>query len=147
LLNAALAEPPNIRIRDIMVDHCDQILAVGLFGLILRGTPESGFAKVGFRGDDQTLLSVTRYREQVILASDFMLHLFDGHRLTTLRPLVDPATNAGVPVPLRVQGFDDLLIYFDAKHGVSLWNGDGWTKQKMPSALFSRTFDPAQLND
>jgi hypothetical protein len=137
--------PEDIQINDLFVEAGGRVWVVGVSGLILRGTPQDGLTRIGFHGDDLTLLSVTQFRGETIMASHYMLHRFDGHRLTTLRPVVDPAVNRGIPVPLRVQGFDDALIYFDAKHGVSHWDGNTWTKLEIPAALLSRVFDPAQF--
>ncbi len=109
--------PEDIHIRNLYLDPAGKVWITGVHGLILRGTPEDGFQRLGFHGDTQTLLSATSFRGEMILASDYALHRFDGHRLAPLKPrLNDPFLNRNTPTPLKLQtGGCDVLLRLQAR--------------------------------
>jgi hypothetical protein len=133
--------PENIHIRDIYVDPNGRVWIAGVDGLIMRGTPEIGFERLDYGGDTTTLISLTWFRDELIAASDYGLHRFNGHILSPLRPLIDPKINNGVPTPLKVQSVGDVMFYFDYKHGVSRWDGETWDRIDIPPALLEREFN------
>ena len=133
--------PENISIRDLYVDPEQHVWITGLEGLILRGDPRSGFQRLGFHGDSEALLSAAWFRDELILTTDDGLRRFDGHKLKTLKPVLNNALiNRNVPVPLRVQAVDNRITYFDAKHGVAHWDGNSWNWTEIPKELFKRDF-------
>jgi hypothetical protein len=125
----------------IYVETVDQVWIVGTGGLILSGNARSGFRNVSFHGDrDKNLVSVTKFGDRVVIASDYALHWFDGHLLTPLKPKLSPFINKGVPTPLKVQAVDDVLFYFDYKHGVHRYDGENWEEIVIPPELLEREF-------
>lgn len=76
----------------------------------------------------------------MVIASDYALHWFDGHMLSSLKPSLDPTINKNVPNPVKVQAVDDILFYFDSKHGVQRFDGHEWTPIEIPAELFERDF-------
>ena len=133
--------PPEAHILDMFVDPAGQVWLSGYGGLMMRGTPEDGFQRLGFHGDTQTLLSATEFGNEMIFASDYALHRFDGHRLTPLKPkLNDPFRNRNTPTPLALQTVGDVMFYFDYKHGVCRWDGETWDWIEFPPGLLDREF-------
>ena len=132
--------PVPAELRDVFVETSQRVWAVGGGGAILLGNAQDGFRDVSFHGDTETLLSVTRFRDEIIVASDYSLHRFDGHRLTPLKPKIDPKVNRGVPTPLKVQAVNDVMFYFDYKHGVMRWDGETWESILIPPELLESEF-------
>lgn len=133
-------EPTPATLADIFVEASDRIWAVGHNGVILVGNAAYGFQDVSFKGDDESLISITKFNDRMVVASSYGLHWFDGHRLTPLRPVLGSAINDGVPNPLKVQAVDNLLFYFDSKHGVHTFDGDRWSEIAIPPELLERDF-------
>jgi hypothetical protein len=133
--------PTKAVLRSIWVKSQSEIWIVGSNGAILKGNRNSGFKDVSFHGDqDKNLNSITGFRDRVVIASDYALHWFDGHILMPLKPKIDPSINKGVPTPLKVQAVDDVLFYFDYKHGVHRFDGENWEEIIIPSELLERNF-------
>ena len=132
--------PTSCRITDIFVESETRIWMVGYSGVILLGNADHGFRDVSFHGDTETLVSITKFRDQMIVASSHGLHSFDGHVLSRIRPRIDPAVDNAVPSPVRVQAVDDVLFYFDYGNGVYRWDGETWTAVPIPPALLVRDF-------
>ncbi|MDD7973980.1 hypothetical protein, partial [Roseinatronobacter alkalisoli] len=133
--------PEDLHIRNIHTDPMGRIWIVGVDGLILRGRPEDGFGRLDFHGDTETLHSATWFQGELIVASGYMLHRFDGHRLTPLKPkLNDPFRNRNTPTPMKLQTVGDVMFYFDYKHGVCRWDGESWDWIDIPPALLERDF-------
>jgi hypothetical protein len=133
--------PSNETPTAIHIASPDQIWIVGTGGLILHGNARDGFKDVSFHGDrDKNLNSITKFRDRMVIASDYALHWFDGHILTPLKPKIDPSINRGVPTPLKVQAVDDILFYFDYKHGVHRFDGENWEEIVIPPELLEREF-------
>jgi hypothetical protein len=127
-------------LADIFIETKDKVWAVGGNGVILVGNAESGFQDVFFKGNSETLISITKFKNRMIIASDYALHWFDGHLLSPLKPVFDPTINQNTPTPIKVQAVDDILYYFDAKHGVHSFDGDRWTEIEIPPELLRREF-------
>jgi hypothetical protein len=128
-------------IKDVYVESENRIWMVGTDGAILVGNIAEGFKDISFHGDgDKTLLSITKYRDRMVIASDYGLHWFDGHLLSPLKPKIDPSINNGVPTPLKVHAVDDILFYFDYKHGVHRFDGENWEEILIPPELLERDF-------
>lgn len=133
--------PQAIYIRDLYQDPTGTIWIAGADGLLMRGRPGGEFERINLHGDSQTLLSLAWFRGNLIVASDYGLHRFDGHLLSPLKPVLnDPFINRGVPTPSSLQVVDDLLFYFDHKHGVCRWNGTTWDWIDIPPRLLAREF-------
>jgi len=131
----------SLRPRSIHQDPMGHIWVVGVDGLILRGRPDDGFERVDFHGDTETLIAATWFQDELIVASGYMLHRFDGHRLTPLKPkLNDPFRNRNTPTPLALQTVGDVMFYFDYKHGVCRWDGETWDWIEFPPGLLDREF-------
>jgi len=127
--------PPTV--KDILIEGPDRVWMVGSHGLILVGNAKSGFLDMGFDGDQQTLLSITRFQGRYIVASDYELHEFDGHMLSTIKPTLH---RKGRPTPFKVQAVDDVMFYFDYKQGVHRWDGKSWEEIVIPKNLLQREF-------
>lgn len=138
---ARLSVPEDCVIKGLYRDPEQRIWLLGVAGLILKGTIEGGFEKVGFRGDTETLFDAAWYRSELLIATDDGLRRFDGHKLSIVKPRLNSAAiNGNVPAPLKIQAFDNTLIYFDRKHGVCRWNGQFWSWYQMPPSLLQREF-------
>ncbi|ANL69596.1 hypothetical protein AMC82_PD00637 (plasmid) [Rhizobium phaseoli] len=132
------AEPATL--SDIFIESVDKVWAVGGNGVILFGNAEHGFQDVSFKGNDENLRSITKFKDRMVIASDYALHWFDGHLLSPLKPVLDPSINRNIPNPLKVQAVDDVLYYFDTKHGVQTFDGERWTEIEIPHELLERDF-------
>ncbi|MEO3999633.1 hypothetical protein [Mesorhizobium sp. CAU 1732] len=135
-----LSVPEDISIQNLYLDPKGRVWLTGHAGLIMRGTPQGDFEKMGFHGDDETLFSSAWFAGELIVAADNGPRRFDGHMLTPMKPLLDPSINPNVPVPLKVQAVADVLYYFDAKHGVQIRDGSGWRGIQIPHELLEREF-------
>lgn len=127
-------------LSDVLIDNPDRVWAVGNNGVILVGNARDGFQDISFKGNDENLRSITKFRDRMVIASDYALHWFDGHMLSPLKPTIDPTINKSIPTPLKVQAVDDTLYYFDSKHGVYTFNGRDWTAIDVPRELLQREF-------
>jgi hypothetical protein len=132
--------PEPATLADLYVESENRIWAVGHNGVILSGNAEDGFEDLSFAGDRDELVSITKFRERMVIASSYGLHWFDGHILTPLKPKLDPSINRSVPTPLKVQAVDDVLFYFDYKHGVHRFDGENWEEIVIPPELLERDF-------
>ncbi|MER0240399.1 hypothetical protein [Fulvimarina sp. MAC8] len=123
------------------VEYRERIWIVGSGGLILVGNPRDGFQDQSFHGDRaQSHVSITKFRDRLVIASDYRLSWFDGHILTPLKPRLEPSINGGVPTPLKVQAVDDVLWLFDYKHGILRYDGENWEDIAIPPELLERNF-------
>lgn len=132
--------PEPETLSDIFVESKDKIWAVGGNGVILFGNAEHGFQDISFKGNDENLRSITKFKDRMVIASDYALHWFDGHLLSPLKPVLDPSINRNIPNPLKVQAVDGVLYYFDTKHGVHTFDGERWTEIEIPPELLEREF-------
>ncbi|MGO7961253.1 hypothetical protein AB9E29_18295 [Rhizobium leguminosarum] len=136
-----LSLPEDCVIRGLYRDPEQRIWLLGVAGLILQGTIERGFEKVGFLGDTETLFSAAWCRSELFAATDDGLRRFDGHKLGIVKPKLNSAAiNRNIPAPLKIQSFDNTLIYFDRKHGVCRWDGQSWDWYEIPPSLLQREF-------
>ena len=133
--------PTSNLINDIFIESENRVWMVGGGGTILLGNAEHGFRYVSFHGDTENLISITKFRDRMVIASDYGLYSFDGHMLRRIKPRLDPAINRSVPTPLKVQEVDDVLFYFDYKHGVHCWDGENWSNLPIPQELLVRSFE------
>jgi hypothetical protein len=128
-------------LRSVFVERSDLVWAVGTNGAILGGDPARRLEDRSFAGDREfDHVDVTSYGGQPLIASDYMLHRFDGHILSPFRPSLDPGINGGVPHPLAVEAFGSDLVYFDRKHGIHLFDGRSWREIEIPPSLLDRKF-------
>lgn len=109
---------------------------------ILFGSAGTGFKSVPHAGRvTKNLVSIDRFRDRFIIASEFGLFEFDGHMLTRLKPrLSSSGINRNVPNLLHIQNMGDILMYFDLKHGVCRWDGETWDWIDIPDALLEHEF-------
>ncbi len=135
-----LTMPREVPLRDMFVENDQRVWIVGLEGAIFVGNPAAGFADVSFHGDRIDLYAITKFREEMIVASGYSLHRFDGHILSPLKPILDPSINNGIPTPLGLQAIDEVMFYFDYKHGVCRWDGETWDWIDIPQELLVRDF-------
>ncbi|PDT80130.1 hypothetical protein [Sinorhizobium sp. BJ1] len=132
--------PEPATLADIFIEAKDKVWAVGHNGVILQGNAEQGFQDVSFKGNSEGLISITKFKDRMVIASDYGLHCFDGHLLSPLKPVLDPSINRNIPNPIKIQAVDDVLYYFDSKHGVHSFDGNRWTEIEVPSELLEREF-------
>lgn len=132
--------PEPAALSDVFMEAPDKVWAVGDNGVILVGNAQLGFQDVSFKGNDENLRSITRFGDRMVIASDYGLHWFDGHILTPLKPVLDPSINRNIPNPIKVQAADSRLYYFDAKHGIHVYDGAEWTEIPVPPELLQRDF-------
>ncbi|AJC82965.1 hypothetical protein IE4803_PC00419 (plasmid) [Rhizobium etli bv. phaseoli str. IE4803] len=136
-----LSLPEDCMIKGLYRDPEQRIWLLSVGGLIMQGTIEGGFDKVGFHGDKETLFSAAWYRSELFVATDDGLRRFDGHKLSIVKPkLSSAAINRNVPAPLKIQSSDNTLVYFDRKHGVCRWDGLSWDWYEIPPSLLQREF-------
>lgn len=132
--------PEPATLSDIFIESAEKVWAVGGNGVILCGNAEYGFQDVSFKGNNEKLHSITKFKDRMVIASDYAVHWFDGHLLSPLKPVLDPRINRNIPNPLKVQAVDGVLYYFDSKHGVHTFDGDRWTEVEIPHELLERNF-------
>ncbi|TAU60717.1 hypothetical protein ELI13_35060 [Rhizobium ruizarguesonis] len=132
--------PEPATLSDIFIESAEKVWAVGGNGVILCGNAEHGFQDVSLKGNNEKLHSITKFKDRMVIASDYALHWFDGHLLSRLKPILDPSINRNIPNPLKVQAVDDVRYYFDSKHGVHTFDGDRWTEIEIPPELLERDF-------
>jgi hypothetical protein len=127
--------------NDVFIETSERVWICGTEGSILLGNGKDGFKDVSFHGDRSiNLVSLTKFRDRITLASDYGLHSFDGHILSTIKPKLDPFINRSVPTPFKVQAVDDVMFYFDYKHGVHRFDGENWEEITIPPELLARDF-------
>ena len=131
-----LGLPGSDVIKDAFIETPDKVWLVGTGGTLLVGNARTGFRRVDLAGFSATFLSITKISDIYVLASDYALHTFDGHRLTPLKPRLRKAP----PNPFRVQAIGDMMFYFDYKQGVHRYDGTTWTPIPIPLDLLKRTF-------
>lgn len=131
-------------IRGLHVEPDNTIWVFGVDGLILSGTVADGLSRRDFHGDTQTLIAAARFGEDMIFASDYGLHRFNGHMLSPVKPKLDPTVNDATPTPLALQSFGKTMLYADYKHGVLSWDGNTWVAFDIPTALTRRAFTGLQ---
>jgi hypothetical protein len=137
--NLELGEHPPI--NSLFVESSNNVVMVGSNGLILTGNADAGFQDVSFKGNSNlNLLSVTIFEGQILIASDHSLHSFDGHILSPIKPKFALSRLASVPTPFKIQAVDDVLFYFDYKHGVHRLDGENWEEIEIPPELLEREF-------
>ena len=129
--------PTDSVVRDIYVEAPDKLWFAGTDGLLMRGNARDGFRSMHCSEGLNHMVSFTRFRGTYICATDYALHHFDGRSLTPLKPRF---TTAAVPTPLKVQGVDDVLFYFDYKQGVFRFDGATWEQIPIPLELLDKTF-------
>ncbi|WP_299971756.1 hypothetical protein [uncultured Roseobacter sp.] len=137
---ARLPMPRDVALRNGFAERADKLWLVGLEGAIFTGNPLDGFEDVSFAGDRDDLYAITRFQNEMIIASGYALHRFDGHILSPMKPPLDPAINGGVPNPMALQTVGDTMFYFDYKHGVCRWDGTTWDWVDIPPELLEREF-------
>lgn len=133
---ARIGLPDRHSLNDIFIEASDKVWLVGFHGTILLGSALAGFQNVGFHGDTERVLSLTKLGSRYVAASDNALHWFNGHNLSPLRP----TTLSRIATPLKVQAIDDMLFYFDYNQGVHRFDGATWEEIAIPSALLERNF-------
>jgi hypothetical protein len=137
--NLELGKYPPV--NSICAESVGKIVMVGSNGLILTGNADDGFRNISFKGDSSlNLLSVTSFKGQSIIASDHGLHSFDGYILSQMKPRFGISKLPSVPTPFKVQTVDDVLFYFDYKHGVHRFDGKNWEEIVIPPELLERDF-------
>jgi hypothetical protein len=132
--------PEPATLSDVFMEAPDKVWAVGDNGVILVGNAQHGFQDVSFKGNEENLRSITRFGDRMVIASDYGLHWFDGHILTPLEPVLDPGINRNVPNPIKVQAAESHLYYFDAKHGIHVYDGAVWAEITVPPNLLQRDY-------
>lgn len=142
LKRVAIDDVAVAMLTDIHIDSPNRIWIVGSEGAILFGGAETGFQPVAHAGETtENLVSIARFLDKFVIASDYGLFEFDGHVLTRLKPrLPSFEINQNVPNPLRVQAIGDVLMYFDRKHGICRWDGNIWDWVEIPAGLLEREF-------
>ncbi|MBB5864453.1 hypothetical protein [Xanthomonas sp. 3058] len=130
--------PEPATLSDIFIETKDKVWAVGDNGVILIGNADDGFQDVSFKDNRDGLRSITKFKDRMVIASDYALHWFDGHMLSSLAPALDPTINDGIPNPVKVQAVDEILFYFDSKHGIQTFDGSAWTAIDIPAELLEQ---------
>jgi hypothetical protein len=122
-------------------ESSSKIWMVGPNGFILSGNAKQGFQPASFRVDrNLNLLSLTKFKGSLIIASDHGLHSFDGHSLSPLKPRIKPSSYPSVPTPLKVQAVGDVMFYFDYANHIHRWDGENWEEIVIPPRLLERQF-------
>lgn len=133
--------PQDIVISGLYRDEDGSVWLLGVNGLIMRSRSDGSFETLGFHGDTETLFSAARRASTLYFATDDGLRSFDGHKLKVVKPVMNsPSINQNVPVPLKIQAFGNMLVYFDRKHGVARWDGTDWKWVEIPPELLERDF-------
>lgn len=128
-------------IMAVFAESSSELWMVGPTGLILVGNARQGFQNVSVGGDRSlNFVSVTKFRDRIIIASDHGLHSFDGQRLSTIKPKINPSRYPAVPTPLKVQVVGDVMFYFDYANHIHRWDGESWEEVVIPPQLLERQF-------
>ncbi len=128
--------PNSSVIKDVYIETPDRVWLVGTGGTILVGSAKLGFKRAGSADETLTFLSITKFKDGYVVASDYALHSFDGQTLTPLKPRLRKAP----PTPFKVQAIDNTLFYFDYKQGIHRFDGTSWEVVPVPPELLQRNF-------
>ncbi len=124
-------------VKAIYAESVDRIWMVGANGAILLGNAHDGFRDLSFEGDrSATLLSITKFQDNIVIASEHGLYLFDGHYLSPIKPRL----RKRAPKPFKVQTIDGVMFYFDYALEIRRWNGISWDEVAIPKELLQRKF-------
>lgn len=127
----------NRAVSSISIEEHDLVWMAGSRGLVLRGNAREGFEEVYLDSEKTRFLSLTKYRDDYILCSNYELHRFDGKKLHPFKLEQRKKTRL---TPFKVQVVEDVLFYFDFEHGINCWDGTQWEKIAIPRGLLKRNF-------
>ena len=128
-------------ITAVFAESRSNIWMVGPSGLILVGNAKQGFQNRSAAADrNLNFLSITKFKDRIILASDHGLHSFDGRRLSLIKPKLRQSRYPSVPTPVKVQAVGDVMFYFDYANHIHRWDGKDWEEIVIPPQLLERQF-------
>jgi len=114
-----------------------EIWAAGSEGLILHGTLSGEWQRMA-TPESASFLSVTRFRGDTVLASEFGLYRLVGNDLCEFAPRIAGAAEAMPLAPWQVEAAGNALFYFDLGLGAFRLEGENWSWIKTPAELLVR---------
>lgn len=135
LVEVDVGEFSKCYFNSFFIDESDVVWLVGSGSAILHGNAKTGFVHTSLSGD-QTFISITKFGDRFIIASEDNLYYFDGKKMEAMkRPPI------GAPLrPKKVQAAGKVLFYFDYAAGVFRFDGSAWEQIQIPRALYARDF-------
>lgn len=137
----ARTPPPYAWVSAITSDERGNDYVVGSDGLVMIGTPESGFSEISSLPDREKHFSDAAYLDgDLVLTADSEMFCFDGHLAKTFTPKVKLPLGGKRVQPSAVFARDDRLYVFDYNHRVFTLIGEKWKEYVIPSELTERPF-------
>lgn len=119
----------------------DTCFILGSDGLILEGSPASGFKVVSSLIDRQYHLRAgTWYRGALVVAAHGTLLQFDGHLLTPFLPKPKVNNPPYFPQSAALLTVGESLYLFDYTMRYRVFDGEKWQNFEIPDALKERPF-------
>lgn len=137
----ARTSPPYAWLATITSDNRGNDYLVGSDGLVMIGTPESGFSEISSLPDREKHYSGAASLDgELVLIADSELFRFDGHSAKTFTPKVKLQLGSKRVQPSAVFAREDRLYLFDYGNRIfSLVEGE-WREHSIPNELLERPF-------
>ena len=122
----------NNTLYDICIAADSQVYIAGFGGVLFVSTPSGSFDDVLIRGMTETILSMTIFQGDLVLATERNVFRIRGSSAVSIAP------SLRVRSPVKVQAVQDALFYFDYRAGVFRYDQNGWTSIPIRPELTSR---------
>lgn len=138
----AKTSPPYAWLAAVTSDNRGNDYLVGSHGLVMIGTPESGFSEISSLPDREKHYSDATYLDgELVLVADSELFRFDGHLAKTFTPRVKLQLGSKRVQLSAVFAREDRLHVFDYGNRIfSLVEGE-WKEHAIPKELLERPFN------
>ncbi|MGN7714065.1 hypothetical protein [Agrobacterium radiobacter] len=137
----ARTSPPYASLAAVASDNRGNDYLVGSDGLVMIGTPESGFSEISSLPDREKHYSDAAYLDdELVLIADSELFRFDGHLAKTFTPKVKLQLGSKRVQPSAIFAREGRLHVFDYGNRIfSLVEGE-WREYAIPNELLQRPF-------
>ncbi|WP_332303285.1 hypothetical protein [Rhizobium sp. GR12] len=137
----AKTSPPYAWLAAVASDNRGNDYLVGSDGLVMTGTPESGFSEISSLPDREKHYSDAAYLDdELVLIADSELFRFDGHLAKTFTPKVKLQLGSKRVQPSAIFAREGRLHVFDYGNRIfSLVEGE-WREYAIPNELLQRPF-------
>jgi hypothetical protein len=128
-------------VSSVVPKNDDTCFILGSDGLILEGSPASGFKVVSSLVDRQYHLNAgTWYRGELVVSAHGTLLRFDGHLLSPFLPKPKVNNPPYFPQTAALHATDGNLFLFDFTMRYRVFDGERWQNVEIPDALQERPF-------
>ncbi|KAA3514057.1 hypothetical protein RMS29_002210 [Agrobacterium rosae] len=114
---------------------------VGSDGLVMLGTPESGFVEVSSLPDrEKNYSDAAHFNSELVLTADSELFRFDGHLAKTFTPKVKLKLASNRVQPSSIFARENRLHVFDYGNRIFSFVDGEWKEYVIPGELTARPF-------